>query len=299
MCCGVPVSAGQSQVGFADGADRGQAILEIDQSLRLLARKQRAGMIVFKEFEAADLAATDVLQSQGYFRADSPPMYDLIRSFPDFEGYCAALRSHYRADIRRSQRKFERAGCQVVHHRGPGEIVPLYTPDVHRLYEAVVAKSEVKLELLPVAFFHRLAERLGDRITLTAVYREGRMIAFNWGMGCGPEYHFLFCGIDYRENAAADLYFNVMYHQLDLAYRSGSQLVRFGQTADAFKARVGCTGAPRYFYARGTGSVRAWIVRQAAGLLGPPRSPKQEHDVFKAPTSKTKKQATGKDRVVA
>lgn len=282
MCCGVPVSAGQSQVGFADGADRGQVILELDRLLRSLARREKAGMIVFKEFEDDDLAATEVLRSQGYMRGDSPPMYNMARPFPDFEGYCAALRSHYRADIRRSQRKFGQAECQVVHLRDPAEIVRLYTPEVHQLYEAVVAKSEVKLELLPIAFFHRLTERLQGRVTLTAVSRGGRIVAFNWGMACGSEYHFLFCGIDYEENAAADLYFNLMYHQLDLAFRSGAQVVWFGQTADAFKTRVGCAGSPRYFYARGTGPLRAWLIRRAAGLLGPPRPPLKEHDVFKA-----------------
>ncbi|MDB5305860.1 MAG: hypothetical protein JWO38_62 [Gemmataceae bacterium] len=285
MCCGLPVSAGQSQVGFAAGADRGRAVGRLDALLRALARRERAGAIVFKEFDAADVAVMDVLRARGYIRADSPPMYDLTRPFPDFEAYCAALRSHYRSEVRRSQRKFEQAGCRVAHLRDPAEIVRAYTPAVHRLYEAVVAKSDVKFELLPATFFHQLAGRLSGRVSLTTVSRGGRIVAFTWGLACGPEYHILFCGIDYDENPAADLYFNVMYHQLDLAFRSGARAVRFGQTADAFKTRVGCTGSRRYFYARGAGPLLGWVIRRAAGVLGPPRFPLKERDVFKDPAA--------------
>ena len=41
-----------------------------------------------------------------------------------------------------------------------------------------------------------------------------------------------------------DLYFNLMYHQLDDALRLAPERILVGQTADVFKARLGCRPSP-------------------------------------------------------
>src|SRR6185437_13401957 len=127
----------------------------------------------------------------------------------------------------------------------PEEIRRVYTPEVHRLYEAVVAKADLKLEVLPHSFFHELAAQLPGRATLTVLYRQERLIALAWGLAAGPESHGLFCGIDADHNAECDLYFNVVYQYLDYAYRRGSKLITLGQTAESFKTpRLRGQGTP-------------------------------------------------------
>jgi predicted N-acyltransferase len=204
------------------------------------------------------------------------------RSFPSLAAYCDALKRHYRSNIRSSQHKFERAGCRVVHLEDPAEIRRVYTPEVHRLYEAVVSRADLKLEVLPHRFFVELAGQLPGRATLRVVYRHDRVVAFVWGLGSGPEYHGLFCGIDYEHNAACDLYFNVVYQDLDYAFRRGSRRITLGQTAEGFKSRLGCTGQARYLYARGAGPLLSWVLRRSAGFLFPPRPVVPAHDVFKS-----------------
>jgi len=282
LFCGLPVSAGQGHLGFAAGADRARAVDRLDGLLRVLARRERARVVVYKEFGEGDAPHLDRLLERGYFRAESPATYELTHPFPDFAAYCAGLKSHYRNDVRRSQRKFDRVGCRAVHLVDPQDLLRAYTPEVHRLYEAVVAKSEVKLEVLPVGFFHQLVEQFPGRLSLTTVYHQDRIVAFNWGLAALPAYHFLFCGIDYALNGEADLYFNLMYHQLDHALRAGARVVRFGQTADAFKTRVGCVGRPLHFYARAPGAVLSWVLRRFGGALFPPRPVLPPNDVFKA-----------------
>ena len=292
LFCGLPVSAGQGHLGFAAGADRARAIDRLDGLLRVLARHERARVVVYKEFGANDAPHLDGLLERGYLRAESPATYELTHPFPDFAAYCAGLKSHYRNDIRRSQRKFDQVGYRVVHLVEPQDLLRAYTPEVHRLYEAVVAKSEVKLEVLPVGFFHKLVEQFPGHLSMTTVYHQDRIVAFNWGLAALPMYHFLFCGIDYALNGEADLYFNLMYHQLDHALRSGARVVRFGQTADAFKTRLGCVGRPLHFYARAPGGVLSWVLHRFAGTLFPPRSVLSPNDVFKAsPTGQVKLKA--------
>src|SRR6185437_2741104 len=225
LMCGLPFSAGQSHLAFAPDADRARAVLLLDTLLRQLARTHRARLIVFKEFGDDARAYLDPLQERGYCRAPSPASYVMPKSFASLADYCAALKRHYRYNIRSSRQKFERAGCRVVQLEDPEEIRRVYTPEVHRLYEAVVAKADLKLEVLPHSFFHELAAQLPGRATLTVLYRQERLIALAWGLAAGPESHGLFCGIDADHNAECDLYFNVVYQYLDYAYRRGSKLI--------------------------------------------------------------------------
>jgi predicted N-acyltransferase len=283
LMCGLPFSAGQSHLAFAPGADRAGAVLLLDTLLRELARRHGARLIVFKEFGDEARAYLDPLQERGYCRAASPASYAMPKAFASLADYGAALKRHYRYTIRSSQQKFERAGCRTVHLEDPEEIRRVYTPEVHGLYEAIVAKSDLKLEVLPHSFFHELAAQLPGRVSLTVVYRQERPIAFAWGLSADPESYGLFCGIDADHNAECDLYFNVVYQYLDYAFRRGCRRITLGQTAESFKTRLGCVGEARHVYARGAGPLVSWVLRRSAGFLFPERPITPAHDVFKAP----------------
>jgi predicted N-acyltransferase len=281
LFCGLPVSSAQSQIGFAPGADRKRAIDKLDKLLQTLAQQERAKVIVYKEFPDSDCPDLDALVERGYVRTPSRPNYEMTHGFADFEAYCSSLKSHYRYDVRRSQKKLDRAGFSVAHLTSPDAILNEYTPEVHRLYEAVVVKSDVKLEMLPIQFFRELVKHHAGQISLTAIYRDDEIVAFNWGLHAAPVYVFLFCGVDHAKNAEADLYFNLMYHQLDHAFRSGAKLIKFGQTADAFKTRIGGVGRPLNLYVKPRGWFFAWVIRMTHRFLFRPIPVFEAHDVFK------------------
>jgi hypothetical protein len=279
---GLPVSLGQSHLVISPGADAAGVIDALGEAVEAAAARERAWLVVWKEFDPAAAARLDPrLLARGYRRAESPVMHELDAHFPDFAGYCAALTSHYRNDVRRSERKFRASGLRVVHLRDADEIRRVYTADVHRLYEAVVARATVKLETLPAEFFRELTRRLPELVSLTAIYDGDRIVAFNWGMMDGRVHHFLFCGMDYSATRDADLYFNLMYHQLDDALRCGPERIEVGQTADMFKARLGCRATPRYFYVKGGRPAARAALAQSFRLVFPDRPPVPSYDVFR------------------
>ena len=177
---------------------------------------------MFKEFGEEERSDMDGLLERGYVRGDSPPMYELEKPFAGFEEYSAALKAHYRTNIKRAQRKFATAGCRFVRLTNLRDIRRVYTPEVHRLYEAVVMNSETRLEVLSHQFFLELARQLPGQLALTVAYREDRLIGFTWELVDGPVYHFLFMGVDYSQNIETDLYFNLVYQAMDHAFRSGA-----------------------------------------------------------------------------
>lgn len=299
LMCGLPFSAGQSNLVFAPGADRAQALRVLHGLMLKLARRERASVLVFKEFATENCPDMDGLGRHGYWRADSPAMYELVRPFRSFAAYRDALKTHYRANIRRSQRKFEEAGCRFVRLDTLSAIEQVYTPELHRLYEAVVNKSDLKLEVLSRAFFLELVRQFPGRVSLTVVYRADSVVGFTWELADGRDYHFLFMGLDHAQNTQADLYFNMVYQSLDNAFCSGAEIIHVGQTADAFKTLLGCTGKPRYIYARGVGSMLASILRKCAPLLFPARPPVPGHDVFKAEPAPSRKSPVKKQKTAA
>jgi predicted N-acyltransferase len=282
LMCGLPFSAGQSHLAFAPRADRPRTLEQLDLLLRRLARREGARLIVFKEFGEEERSDMDGLLKRGYFRGDSPPMYELEKPFADFKEYRTALKSHYRDNIKRAQRKFATAGCRFVRLTSLRDIRRVYTPEAHRLYEAVATNSETRLEVLPHYFFLELVRQLPGQLALTVAYREDHLIGFTWELVDGPVYHFLFMGVDYSQSTETDLYFNLVYKAMDHAFRSGTRVIHVGQTADRFKSLLGCSGNRRYIYGRGVGPTFSWILRQASGLLFPPRPALAPHDVFKA-----------------
>jgi len=279
---GLPVSLGQSHLAISPDADPEAVLAALDTALEVIAAREGAWLVVWKEFDPAGAVRLDPsLFARGYRRAASPVMHELEARFADFPGYCAALTSHYRNDVRRSERKFRASGFRVVHMHDAEQIRRVYTPDVHRLYEAVVARSTVKLEVLPVEFFRELVRQFPDLVSLTAVYDGDRIVAFNWGMMDGRVHHYLFCGVDYAVARDADLYFNLMYHQLDDALRRGPERIEVGQTADAFKARLGCRPTPRYFYVKPCRLAARVALRHGFRLFFPDRPPVPTYAVFR------------------
>ena len=102
----------------------------------------------------------------------------------------------------------------------------LYTPEVHGLYHQMVARVEMKLELLPIEFFHQLTLRLKDEIELIVISKNSNVMAFGWCLHAAPSYHMLYAGLDYQFNPEFDFYFNLHYAALDRAL-CGSGCRRF------------------------------------------------------------------------
>ncbi len=275
LLCGLPVSAGQTNLCIVPDADARSAVKIIDRELMALAAREKVHYSVYKEFRSRDVENMDALIDKGYRRAYSIPIHMFEPRFPDFQSYCKALKSNRRSDIKRSQSKFQQGGFSIRRLTDPEEIRAAYSPEVHELYLAVVAKSETKLEILPLDFFHELTRRLPDQLSLTLGYKDGRVVGFNWGIYSDNFYHFLFCGVNYELNESGDIYFNIMFAELDNALRAGVPMIQVGQTADAFKARLGCFPEDLFVYVRGIGRLWSWSLNVVFDMLfpAPPKVP--------------------------
>jgi hypothetical protein len=77
----------------------------------------------------------------------------------------------------------------------------------------------------------------------------------------------MYAGLDYDLNNELDLYFNLMYAGFDRALRRRVKRIHVGQTATAFKSRMGCTSEPRYIYVKGIGFFMSRVFRYGSNVL--------------------------------
>ena len=191
--------------------------------------------IVFKEFPPGDCPKMDFLQQLGYRRFSSPAMNTFDRPFADLDAYIDALRSRYRQCVRKSLEKSRAADLRYEQADGHGRD----TPPVRPVSPSALRGGRPFLGAPPRAPPALVLPRPGTAppglVGLTLVYAGDRVAAFNWNLFHEGVYHLLFAGLDYDLNPSLDLYFNLMYAEMDQAFRAGAETLVFGQTADDFK----------------------------------------------------------------
>ncbi|MBU7585424.1 MAG: GNAT family N-acetyltransferase [Nostoc sp. TH1S01] len=281
LFCGLPISIGKNHLIFVENANHALIIKLLDIIMNTIAAKEKTKLTIYKEFNLQECNQLDALLQLGYLKAESLPMHSFQANFANFSEYCAALKSHYRHDIKRSKRKFEKAGFRVVQLKDTKKILQIYTPEMHQLYEAVVQKSENQLETLPITFFRELAIYFPEQLLFTLVYQDDKIVAFNCSLCTQSSVHYLFCGLDYSLNAESDMYFNLMYAALDEALKQNVPKIDFGQTADTFKARLGSYQTPLYMYIKGTGFILNWIIRNNFNILFPNPTLVANYNIYK------------------
>ncbi|MDH5178192.1 MAG: GNAT family N-acetyltransferase [Gammaproteobacteria bacterium] len=280
MFVGIPVSIGQKGMLFVPGADQEAILAELDKVVVRLGKQEKAPFACYKEHIAEELDELQPLLKLGYLRQDSLDMHVFNERFSSFEDYLSNLSSHRRHDVKRSLRKVEKAGVEIKRYTSAEDICRLYTTEIHAMYNAVVDQSDNKFEILPREFFLDLASSFAGKVALTCLVQNEKILAYNWSLNLHDHYHFMFCGNDYSLNNKLDLYFNLMYAELDYAFKSGASEIHVGQTAPHFKMRMGCVQLPLYLYIKGTGVISNLIIKLAGGALFPKRQDMEPADIY-------------------
>jgi hypothetical protein len=145
----------------------------------------------------------------------------------------------------------------------------------------VLGHADITFECLPAQFFRELAVQYAEDAAFTVVFQGERIVAFVCAIFDRDNYLNFFCGFDYNLNEAADLYFNLLYEDLDYALRQRVRSLHVGQTANEFKSRVGCYLEPRFFYVKSRDPALQFLVRAGSPYLFPPAPPITERNLFR------------------
>jgi hypothetical protein len=264
----VGCGAGGGDLGAPSEKDELWVAKALQEILGIYARRNKASLIVFKDFPANYRAALETLVSNAYARIPSMPMTRLQLPYANWDEYFATLSKATRKDLRRKFRKAERAPnieMEVV-----TDITPLLD-EIYPLYLAVHERSPLKFETLTKDYFRGVAERMPDRARFFIWRQNGRIVAFSFCLVCGDAIYDECIGLDYSVALDLHLYFYTLRDLIAWSLQQGLEYYYSNPLNYEPKLHLDCELVPLDLYIRHTNPLLNLIFRRVIKYLGPTR----------------------------
>ncbi|MFZ1109583.1 MAG: GNAT family N-acetyltransferase [Rhodomicrobium sp.] len=234
------------------------------------ARREKASLIVMKEFPAEYRDAFSCFLGKGFARAPSMPMTRLdISQYKSFDDYLTnAIKTKRRTEFRKKFKAAEQAS--------PIELEVAASPDavideIYALYLQVFAKSGLQFEKLTKAYFLELGRRMPDKTRFFIWRQEGRVVAFSLCLLQGDALYGEYLGLDYRIAFDLHLYFYVMRDIISWAIGNGFKSIVSTSLGYAPKLQMRHALEPLDLYIRHTSPLVNMALRRFLPLLEPTR----------------------------
>jgi Acetyltransferase (GNAT) domain len=264
----VGCSAGTGDLGACDEKDEPWVANALQATLRMYARRNKASLVVFKDFPANYRSALETLLSKAYARIPSMPMTRLPLPYTNWDEYFSTLSKATRKDLRRKFRKTERA--PKIEMEVVNDVAPL-VGEIHSLYLAVHERSPLKFETLTKNYFRAVAQRMPERARFFIWRQNGKIVAFNFCLVCGDAIYDECIGLDYSVALDLHLYFYTLRDIISWALQQGLKYYYSNPLNYEPKLHLDCELVPLDLYVMHTNPLLNPIFRRIIKYLGPTR----------------------------
>ena len=264
----VGCGAGTGDLGACDERDEPWLADALQATLRIYAKRNKASLVVFKDFPANYRSALDRLLSSGYARMPSMPMTRLPLSYANWDEYFCTLSKATRKDLRRKFRKTERAPkieMQVLND------VTSLVDEIYPLYLAVHERSPLKFETLTKDYFSAVGQRMPDRARFLIWRQHGKIVAFSFCLVCGDALYDECIGLDYSVALDLHLYFYTLRDIISWALQQRLKYYYSNPLNYEPKLHLDCELVPLDLYVTHTNPLLNPIFRRVLKYLGPTR----------------------------
>ena len=244
VICGMPM--GQGKIGIAGEPDTVMKV--ILRRLEQIAKKNKASIIAFKDFDQAQTRNLDPLQGKGFTKFDSLPTTMLNVWYKDFEEYMTTLSGASRYDLRRKFKKVDghvNFDFKIVDAVDDGEL-----QEVYKLYLDIVAKHDMGFELLPMEFFRRLPVNMPGQTKYFLWRIDEKLVMFLLGLTSQDMFIDYYVGLDYSITLKYHLYFIKFRDTLNWCIKNRIKQYEMGITGYEPKRRLGFDFVPLYLYVK-------------------------------------------------
>jgi predicted N-acyltransferase len=260
--------AGTGDLGACDENDEPWLVHALRATLRTYARRNKASLLVFKDFPRNYRSVLDQLCSDSYTRIPSMPMTQLSLRYANWDEYFRTLSKATRKDLRRKFRKAERASKIAM------ELVNDITPfvdEIYPLYLAVHERSPLKFETLSKDYFREISRRMPERAQFFIWRQENKIVAFSFCLVCGDAIYDECIGLDYSVALNLHLYFYTLRDIISWALERGLKYYYSNPLNYEPKLHLDCELMPLDLYVRHTNPLLNPIFRRVIKYLGPTR----------------------------
>jgi predicted N-acyltransferase len=240
----------------------------LQSSLRVYARRNKASLVVFKDFPASYRSPLEVLCSGGYVRIPSMPMTRLSLHYKNWDEYFATLSKATRKDLRRKFRKAERAPKLEM------QVVTDVTPcvdEIYPLYLAVHERSALKFETLTKEYFRAVGQQMPENTRFFIWRQNSKIVAFSFCLVCGDVIYDECIGLDYDVAFDLHLYFYTLREIISWALEHALKYYYSNPLNYEPKLHLDCELVCLDLYVMHTNRLLNPIFRRLIKYLGPTR----------------------------
>jgi len=263
--CGTPVALGNT-ISYAPQADRKKMLEIIVNKMEEIAKENRIGIILLRDFYSEELEFYNAFKSYKFKKLENLPNTIIENKWSGFEEYIDSMRGHYRYKIKNRIKKFEEGGLTVEIRTGFSDIAS----ELLRLWQDVFDKAkEYKREILSGDFFRNMDRYMGDNSKVLLLKKKDKIVGFALILMDAETMKFMFSGLDYEYNERYCVYFNTLYEVVKLGIESGSKWFDMGITTCIPKVDVGAEIVPLYVYMKHMNPFLSFFLTETFKLMTP------------------------------
>lgn len=181
------------------------AVKALHEALRVVARRSRASVIVFKDYPARHRETLRLFSSDGYKRVPSMPAAKADLDYKDFDDFMQRrLGKVFRKNLRRKFRASEEIGRPEM---TVCEDVSGIIDEIYPLYKQTLSRAEFAFEELTPEFLARVGREMPDKARFFVWRLDGKIVAFNFCLLHERVLYDMDIGLDYAVALDLHLYF--------------------------------------------------------------------------------------------
>lgn len=264
----VGCAAGTGDLAASIAKDENWVANRLQASLPNYAKKNKASLIVLKDFPASYRSELETFRSNGYARIPSMPMTRLALNYNNWDEYFGTLSKATRKDLRRKFRKVESA--PQIEREVLSDVTAL-VDEIYPLYLAVHERSPLKFETLTKDYFRAIGQEMPDRARFFIWRQMGKIVAFSFCVVCGNKIYDECIGLDYSVALNLHLYFYTLRDIISWALEKGLKYYYSNPLNYEPKLHLDCELVPLDLYVKHTSPLLNPIFRHFIKYLGPTR----------------------------
>jgi hypothetical protein len=245
------------------------AVQALHEALHIVAKRERAPIIVFKDYPARHREALSIFSNDGYCRVPSMPASKVDLAYNDFEDYMQRrLGKVFRKNLRRKFRASEAMGKPEM---SVCSDVSGIIDEVYPLYKQTLSRADMSFEELTPDFLARIGREMPDKVRFFLWRLEGKLVAFNFCLLHNGVLYDMDIGLDYSVALDLHLYFISWRDVFNWAIQNGVRTYYTAPLNYDPKLHLRLELAPLDLYVCHTSPLINPVFRLAMGFLQPVR----------------------------
>lgn len=212
---------------------RGEIFRRLLEVARRDANDLGIGLLAVKDAPSQDQQWVDTCRKARLQVMPSLPSALLPVSYPSMDAYLGSLGKSTRKDLRRTMR-----ACtpRIEWRRQVDDVLP----DMMRLYEATLSRSDLQFERLGPGYFTEILAQLGERAVCVLYWIDDTLVAFNLMLLDERRLIDKIFAHDLARTREHNLYARSWLANVEFCIRHGIAVYEAGQAGYASKIRFGC-----------------------------------------------------------